>query len=476
MSTPPPTDPMFPNSGNEPSRQGPDSAFSGYGSGPASPPSATHPTDPQWTHVSPYGGQPSPVPPFGGVGPGTNAHPQWQTEPSGTTAPQWNPATQHSGGQPGGPSAAGTVSGGWSQGTVPGASGGWGQGEVPGASAAGAGGQFPSQHFGGAGHGVMPNHNVQFQAYGPPQSQKSYLVSWLLALFLGGFGADRFYRGFIGLGILKLITCGGAGVWALVDLALLLFLGGKDSRGLPLAGYQKHKALSWAVTAVVVVLGLISPIGGGGDSTSPEAEAPSASQGVADEPSVSASAEPADAATTAEPAASTAPAQPAPQTAAAPDVPAAQSAMTQAVATARTDAESADTDLQRANVLNVRSDALCGAVPEGKVDSWVGTVKTVDANGEGKAVVVVEIDEDIEIGTWNNALSDAGDGTLIEQGTPLFDQALALSPGDQVKFSGVLKSGDSPNDKCFYTSNMTETMSIESPDYIITFESLEKVA
>ena len=157
------------------------------------------------------------------------------------------------------------------------------------------------------------------------------------------------------------------------------------------------------------------------------------------------------------------------------DIPAAQQAMSDAVATGRAEAESAETDLQRANVLNVRSDTMCESVPDGAVTDWIGTVVTVDANGEGKAVVVVSIEEDIEIGTWNNALSDSGDGTLIEQGTELYDSALELAPGDSVRFSGTLKSGSEANDRCYYTSNLTEVMSIDSPDYIITFSDLQKV-
>jgi TM2 domain-containing membrane protein YozV len=39
----------------------------------------------------------------------------------------------------------------------------------------------------------------------------------LLATLLGSFGVDRFYRDQIGLGILKLLTAGGCGIWALID-------------------------------------------------------------------------------------------------------------------------------------------------------------------------------------------------------------------------------------------------------------------
>jgi TM2 domain-containing membrane protein YozV len=50
---------------------------------------------------------------------------------------------------------------------------------------------------------------------------KKWIVALLLSVLLGSLGVDRFYMGYIGTGILKLITFGGFGVWWLIDLILI---------------------------------------------------------------------------------------------------------------------------------------------------------------------------------------------------------------------------------------------------------------
>ena len=51
---------------------------------------------------------------------------------------------------------------------------------------------------------------------------KDPTVSLIISILVGGYGIDRFYIGDIGLGVAKLLTCGGFGVWWLVDLFLIM--------------------------------------------------------------------------------------------------------------------------------------------------------------------------------------------------------------------------------------------------------------
>jgi hypothetical protein len=65
-------------------------------------------------------------------------------------------------------------------------------------------------------------------------SDKEYLVALLFSIFLGYFGVDRFYMGQAGMGIGKLLTFGGCGVWYLIDVVLIATRSSNDSMGRPL--------------------------------------------------------------------------------------------------------------------------------------------------------------------------------------------------------------------------------------------------
>ena len=59
----------------------------------------------------------------------------------------------------------------------------------------------------------MALHTTQF---------KDPTTSLIISIVAGNLGIDRFYIGDTGLGIAKLLTCGGFGIWAIVDWFLIM--------------------------------------------------------------------------------------------------------------------------------------------------------------------------------------------------------------------------------------------------------------
>lgn len=82
--------------------------------------------------------------------------------------------------------------------------------------------------------------------------KRSYPVTLILCFLLGGLGVHRFYTGYIGLGVLQLLTAGGCGIWYLIDLLSIVFGKYKDSNGQELEGYNKN--LGYAILGVLALI------------------------------------------------------------------------------------------------------------------------------------------------------------------------------------------------------------------------------
>lgn len=66
-------------------------------------------------------------------------------------------------------------------------------------------------------------------------SDKNYITAVLLSFFLGTFGVDRFYMGYTGLGVAKLLLSWMTfGFWQLIDFILILIRKVPDAQGRPL--------------------------------------------------------------------------------------------------------------------------------------------------------------------------------------------------------------------------------------------------
>lgn len=91
-----------------------------------------------------------------------------------------------------------------------------------------------------------------------PSKQKSFSIAYILSLVFGVFGIDRFYLGYVGLGILKLFTLGGIGVWYLIDIILILTGNMKDKDGRSLAGRNNREiTAAIIITVILIIFGVI---------------------------------------------------------------------------------------------------------------------------------------------------------------------------------------------------------------------------
>ncbi|HEY5833842.1 TM2 domain-containing protein [Streptomyces sp.] len=82
-----------------------------------------------------------------------------------------------------------------------------------------------------------PNAPYGYDPMGRPYSEKSKVTAGVLQLLLGGFGVGRFYTGHTGMALGQLFTCGGCGIWALIDGIMLLAGNDKtDAQGRVLRG------------------------------------------------------------------------------------------------------------------------------------------------------------------------------------------------------------------------------------------------
>jgi hypothetical protein len=138
---------------------------------------------------------------------------------------------------------------------------------------------------------------------------------------------------------------------------------------------------------------------------------------------------------------------------------------------AREDFDAAETDLQESVIIRGRDKALCGVLSNRTANNWVGEVKDVGANGEGKAYLEIEIANDVRVKTWSNALSDIFDNTLIPTSSKFFDRLVAMQKGDLVYWSAKFLS---ESNSCLKGANLTEYFYGKDPKFIVDFKDVVK--
>jgi hypothetical protein len=82
---------------------------------------------------------------------------------------------------------------------------------------------------------ICPKCGVRQPSYDQASgADDRWLTTLLLCFFLGAFGVHRFYTGHTTIGVIQLLTLGGCGVWALIDLIMIITGNYVDADGFPI--------------------------------------------------------------------------------------------------------------------------------------------------------------------------------------------------------------------------------------------------
>ncbi|MFC2319511.1 TM2 domain-containing protein [Segatella oulorum] len=80
---------------------------------------------------------------------------------------------------------------------------------------------FPEERFADV-KTILENMSEDKQAALAMAGFKDPTITLIISLLGGGLGIDRFYIGDTGLGVAKLLTCGGLGIWSIIDWFLIM--------------------------------------------------------------------------------------------------------------------------------------------------------------------------------------------------------------------------------------------------------------
>ena len=153
-------------------------------------------------------------------------------------------------------------------------------------------------------------------------------------------------------------------------------------------------------------------------------------------------------------------------------LPSDQTRFIEAVTKARSQFIAAANELAAGGLRNSRQQAVCNALQGNYVSGWIAKVADQSTNGDGKGVVTLELAPNLQVSTWNNAVSDFSDKTLIDPDTSLFKSLAAMRKGDTVRFSGDFFQSKVD---CVREMSVTLAGSMRSPVFVMRFSSIRKL-
>ncbi|NTB99099.1 zinc ribbon domain-containing protein [Agrobacterium tumefaciens] len=149
-----------------------------------------------------------------------------------------------------------------------------------------------------------------------------------------------------------------------------------------------------------------------------------------------------------------------------------QTSFIAAISDYKTRFDAAGNELQQSVLRDERRMAILKAVGgQLRAEGWLGTLLKLETNGDGNAIVIVRVAPNIDLATWNNAMSDILHSTLIEKGTPLYASLVNMSAGDRVKVSGNFIRAEADG---LFEQSITIRGAMTAPEFLFKFTDISK--
>ena len=129
-------------------------------------------------------------------------------------------------------------------------------------------------------------------------------------------------------------------------------------------------------------------------------------------------------------------------------------------------------ELQESSYRKDRMNAIKELKIDTQINGWIGTLNQLKTNTEGKAYISIKLNNNLTISTWNNALSDIMDNTLISMDSALYKTLINMKTGQKVKFSGSFFNSDIDY---FKEKSVTIRGAMKTSDYLMRFSSVEAI-
>jgi len=153
-------------------------------------------------------------------------------------------------------------------------------------------------------------------------------------------------------------------------------------------------------------------------------------------------------------------------------IPRAEEAFIDAVQSFERQYEAAPNDLKKSALRTERAHAIASILSRyGSPHRWIGTITDVGTNSDGKAYVSIKLGgSEVIVKTWNNAVSDIEDETLISQGTKMYSVLSELSEGSIITFSGDFIADAKDHIR---EASLTEAGSMSEPEFLIRLRTIK---